>query len=131
MKLKRLRIRNFRCYQRETTIDIEDFTAFIGRNDAGKSAVLDALALFFDQYTPDADDASINGDKADMAVVCEFSDLPTELVIDADYRVTPAQEWILNSRGHLEIHRIFNGAIQKPKLTRSFLVAERREVEWV
>ena len=129
MKLKRVRIRNFRCFQAETAIDLEDFTAIVGRNDAGKSAVLDALALFFDQYTSDADDASINGNKADMAVVCEFAELPTEFVIDADHKVTPAGEWILNARGHLEIHRIFNGAIQKPKLTRSFIVAQHPSAE--
>ena len=123
MKLKRVRVRNFRCFQSETAIDLEDFTAFVGRNDAGKSAVLDALALFFDQYTPDGDDASINGNKADMAVICEFAELPTEIVIDADHKITAAGEHILNTFGHLEIHRIFNGGIQKPKLGRSFIVA--------
>jgi len=102
---------------------MENFTVFIGRNDSGKSAVLDALAMFFNEYTPDSDDASLSGNKADMAVICEFGDLPRELVIDADYRINPTEEWLLNERGLLEIHRIFNGAIQKPKLTRTFLVA--------
>jgi hypothetical protein len=124
MKLKRVRIRNFRCFQRETTVDFEDLTALVGRNDSGKSAVLDALALFFGEYNADADDASLQGNKEDMAVICEFGDLPNEVVIDANFRVSPAKEWLLNARGHLEIHRVFNGALQKPKLARTYLVAK-------
>lgn len=123
MRLKRLRIRNFRCYVEETSVTLEDLTALVGRNDSGKSAILDALGMFFGEYTPDADDASILGDKTDMAVICEFDELPNSLLIDADRSVSPESEWLLNTRSCLEIHRIFNGALQKPKLTRTFLVA--------
>lgn len=124
MKLKKIRIRNFRCFDHETIIDFEDFTALVGRNDIGKSAILDALGLFFDEYSLDADDGCITGDKSDIGIVCEFSDLPSEFVIDADFRITPTEEHILNERGYLEIHRIFNGSLQKPKLSRTFLVAQ-------
>jgi len=37
MKLTRLRIRNFRCYKEEISIDFDDITAFVGKNYAGKS----------------------------------------------------------------------------------------------
>lgn len=124
MKLKKTHIRNFRCFDHETIIDFEDFTALVGRNDIGKSAILDALGLFFDEYSLDADDGSITGDKSDIGIACEFSDLPSEFVIDADFRITPTEEHILNARGYLEIHRIFNGSLQKPKLSRTYLVAQ-------
>ena len=124
MKLKRVRIRNFRCFQNETTLDLEDITALVGRNDSGKSTVLDAIALFFDAYSADCDDACNTGNKEDMAVICEFNDLPAELIIDVNYKVIPSLEWLVNQRGNLEIHRIYNGAIQKPKRTRTFLVAQ-------
>lgn len=129
MRLKRLRIRNFRCYQAETSVTFEDLTALVGRNDSGKSAILDALGMFFGEYASDADDASIQGEKTDMAVICEFDELPGSLLIDADRRVSPETEWLLNARGYLEIHRIFNGALQKPKLTRTFLVARHPTAE--
>lgn len=128
MKLARVRIRNFRCFQLETAIDLEDFSALIGRNDAGKSAVLDAIGLFFGEYTADVDDASVAGNKSDMAVICEFADLPKEIIIDAEYKTSAAAEWMLNSLGRLEVHRIFNGAIQKPKQTRVFIVAQHPSV---
>jgi len=79
--------------------------------------------MFFGEYGPDADDACLHGVKADMAVICEFTDLPKNLLIDANRSVSPSDEWLLNDRGFLEIHRVFNGALQKPKLTRTFLVA--------
>ena len=47
MKIKSLRIKNFRGYCDETTINFEDLTAFVGQNDMGKSSILEALDIFF------------------------------------------------------------------------------------
>lgn len=47
MKIKNIRIKNFRGYMQETIIDFNDLTVFVGRNDAGKSTILEALDLFF------------------------------------------------------------------------------------
>lgn len=60
MKLVKVKLKNFRCYQKETSFNIGDFTAFIGRNDCGKSTILDALLIFFDDGVPDSDDARVN-----------------------------------------------------------------------
>lgn len=46
MKLKRLIIKNFRSYKDEIQISIDDFTALIGRNDIGKSTILEAMEIF-------------------------------------------------------------------------------------
>ncbi len=124
MKLERLRIRNLRCYQDETAIDFDDFTSLIGQNDSGKSTILDALALFFDEYKPDGDDASIAGEKKDLRVICEFSNLPEEVIIDADHPTTRADEWLVNNDGNLEIHRIFSGQNKTPKQTGIFAYAQ-------
>ena len=47
MKLQRLTLTNFRGYLGETTIDFDDLTAFVGKNDVGKSTILEALDVFF------------------------------------------------------------------------------------
>lgn len=44
MKIKRLLIRNFRSI-RSLNIDLDDTTVFIGPNNAGKSAILDAVRI--------------------------------------------------------------------------------------
>ncbi|MCK4644525.1 ATP-binding protein [bacterium] len=123
MKLEKLRLRNFRCYQEETEISFKDFTAIIGKNDAGKSTLLDALALFFGEYKLDSDDASVNGDKKDVRIICEFSELPEEIVIDADNATTLKNEYLLNSSSNFEIHKIFDGSLATPKAKGVFAYA--------
>ena len=49
MKIKSVKIENFRCFKNET-ISFNDYTCFVGQNGAGKSTVLYALNLFFRQY---------------------------------------------------------------------------------
>jgi putative ATP-dependent endonuclease of OLD family len=44
VKIRRLHIRNFRCL-RDVEIPLDDVTVLIGENNAGKSALLDALRL--------------------------------------------------------------------------------------
>ncbi len=43
MRLEKLVLRNFRTYKSETTIDFSDMTTFVGRNDIGKSTILEAF----------------------------------------------------------------------------------------
>ena len=40
MKISQVKIANFRGYKDETTIDLNDLTVFVGKNDVGKSTVL-------------------------------------------------------------------------------------------
>lgn len=48
MRLKSVRLTNFRAYRGTTTIPIdESMTGIVGRNDYGKSTILEALAIFF------------------------------------------------------------------------------------
>jgi putative ATP-dependent endonuclease of OLD family len=116
MKLVRVHLKNFRCYEAETSIDMGDLTALVGRNDSGKSAVFDALSIFFDEGKLDSDDASVSGDKTDVRIGCEFDDFPEAVVIDADYPTTVEAEYLLNSSGTLEIHKVYDGSLKTPKL---------------
>ena len=47
MKIKSLKIKDFRGYSGETSINFDDFTAFVGKNDIGKSSIMEALDIFF------------------------------------------------------------------------------------
>lgn len=46
MKLTKLKLKNFRGYREETIINFDDLTAFVGKNDVGKSTILEALDIF-------------------------------------------------------------------------------------
>lgn len=47
MKIHKITLENFRGYRNPTTIEFNDLTVFVGRNDIGKSTILEALDLFF------------------------------------------------------------------------------------
>ncbi len=117
MKLARLRIRNFRCYKNEIAFDFDDMTAFIGKNDVGKSTVTDALDIFLNDGTPDKNDANKNGNPKDLTFICEFTDLPTRVILDEDFHTSFQAEYLLNEQDHLEIHKTYSGHIATPKCT--------------
>ena len=47
MKIRSLSITNFRAYKNTTQIFFDDLTVFVGKNDVGKSTILEALDIFF------------------------------------------------------------------------------------
>lgn len=46
MFLREVVLQNFRGYKNQHRIPIDQLTAFIGKNDVGKSSIFDALAVF-------------------------------------------------------------------------------------
>lgn len=118
MKLARLRVRNFRCFKDETSIDFDDITAIIGKNDSGKSAILEALDVFLNESDLDKDDATKGGTPEDLTIICEFTELPEAVVIDDATPTNLASEYLLNPEGRLEIHKTYNGQLKTPKCTR-------------
>ena len=116
MRLLRIGMENFRCYKQFTQVHLGDLTTLIGKNECGKSTVLDALQIFFDDTTPDCDDATTTGSKDKVTIACTFGDVLQSLVLDADYPTDLRSEHLLNEDGHLEIHKVYNCALKKPKL---------------
>lgn len=117
MKLDQVIIENFRSYKNRITVDINDLTVFVGKNDIGKSTILEALDIFFNEgkglIKVDKDD--INKESAlegnsDIIIGAVFSDLPTSLIIDATNSTTLDDEYLLNKDGKLEIVKKFPNA---------------------
>jgi len=117
MKLVELKLANYRAYKDETTITFEDLTVLVGQNDAGKSSVMDALNVFFNEDGLEKDDACVHGDPGAIRIACVFNDLPTELVIDEQRATTLGGEYLLRKDGHLEIGKTYNLSGAKPKST--------------
>ena len=57
MKIKSVRIKNFRSFKDET-INFDNYTCFVGANGSGKSTILNALNVFFRQYKDSKTDLS-------------------------------------------------------------------------
>jgi len=107
MRLRKLKITNFRCYKDEVIIDIDDLTVFIGKNDSGKSSLFDACDLFFNRV-PEQDDVCVHGDESTIKIACVFDDLPAEIVIDEQHPTNLRTEYLLDQNGMLEIVKMFN-----------------------
>ncbi|HML96176.1 MAG TPA: ATP-binding protein [Thermodesulfobacteriota bacterium] len=122
MFLREVILKNFRGYKNEHRIPIDQLTAFIGKNDAGKSSIFDALAVFFDHPLGkiDASDICVHaGANGELRIGCVFSDFPDSITIDASSVTTLADEYLLNVGGALEIHKVYefsDGTLKKPKV---------------
>lgn len=109
MRLEQIILKNFRSYAGETRIDLEDLTVFVGRNDVGKSTILEALEVFFNNKLVkiESHDSSINSDSQIVEIGCVFGDLE-DIVIDATALTSLKDEFLLNSDGRLEIRKRYN-----------------------
>ncbi len=121
MRIKTIKIKNFRSYKDEVEIEFGDLTAFVGKNDIGKSTVLEALDIFFNDgkgvIKLDKDDvnkqAFVEGDTETVISIC-FEDLPTNIIIDSSNQTTLQAEYLLNPNNQLEIiKRYSNGGKEK------------------
>lgn len=109
MRLKQVKLKNFRGYKEEQTLDVEDsITAIVGKNDSGKSSMLEALELYFDGGVPDIDDLNVDcGEDRQIVITCVFDDLPEGITVDATADTTLQQEYMVNEDGMLEIAKVF------------------------
>ena len=107
MKLERIKLKNFRCYNTETIFEVDELTCIIGKNDIGKSTMLEALDSFFNDNI-DSGDLSSNGDSNTIEITCCFSGIPENIILDTSIETSPVEEGILNIDNQLEIIRRFN-----------------------
>lgn len=117
MKISQVKITNFRGYKDETAIDLNDLTVFVGKNDVGKSTILEALDVFFNDgkgvIKLDKEDINKQGFAEGNSAICiavVFEDLPTSLVIDSTNATTLQDEYLLNRQGKLEIVKTYPNA---------------------
>lgn len=114
MKVKQIKIKNFRTYKEETVIDINDLNVFVGKNDIGKSTILEALDIFFNEgkgiVSIDKSDVNIEcrrEENEDIKISVIFDEVPNEIIIDATYTTTFEDEYLLLEDGTLEIIKIY------------------------
>jgi len=114
VKIKQVKIKNFRSYQEEAVINIGDLTAFVGKNDVGKSTILEALDIFLNDGAGavkiDANDVSkhhavteLEFNDSDIVISAVFSALPESIIIDHSNKTSFLDEYLLNPEGNLEI----------------------------
>lgn len=117
MKIKSLKLKNFRSYKDEIEVKFDDLTVFVGKNDIGKSTILEALDIFFndgkgvikfDKTDINREAIEIGEKEAIISVI--FSDLPEKIVIDSTNQTNLKDEYLLNAQNELEIIKKYSTA---------------------
>lgn len=117
MKIRTIGIKGFRGYSNPIQIQVSDLLVLVGKNDIGKSTVLEALDIFFNdgKGSVKLDKEDIN--KANVAagddcieISVEFEDLPASIVIDATNETTLADEHLLTEAGTLRVIKRYQNA---------------------
>lgn len=110
--LKSLKLKNFRGYTDITINFDEQMNIIVGRNDVGKSTILEALEIFFnnEQIKITKEDRNIccsNDEKIEIS--CCFSIAVNAItIIDSTIPINMADEYLLNENGLLEILKIYD-----------------------
>ncbi len=121
MRIKKLKLENFRSYKEETVFEFGNLTTFVGKNDIGKSSILEALDIFFNESKGtikiDSNDVSkfaIDAGIDEIKITVVFDELPDSITIDATNPTNLKDEFLLNSDGQLEIIKKYpNGGKEK------------------
>ncbi|MGE0761863.1 MAG: AAA family ATPase [Bdellovibrionales bacterium] len=95
MKLKKVRVTNFRCIDDSTEFTLDDVTCLVGKNEAGKSSVLKAL---YKLNPTDSSDKEYD----------KQSDYPRRYLLDYDERHPQGDADVLNTTWQLEEKEIGN-----------------------
>lgn len=117
MKIKAVTVNRFRGYADTITVEVDDLLVLVGRNDIGKSTILEALDIFFNEgkgcVKIDKDDINkkclaVGEDCIEIGV--EFTDIPTKIVIDATNETTLQDEYLLTKSGTLQVIKRYPNA---------------------
>ncbi|MCX7809973.1 MAG: ATP-binding protein [Leptospiraceae bacterium] len=124
MKISKLILENFRGFYGKHEISFDNFNVFIGKNDQGKSSILEAIDIFIYEgkgnVKIESTDLNINAQKDEISefkIALEFSDIPKDVIIDATNPTSLEDEYLLNENNLLEIWKIFRNG----KLTNTLL----------
>jgi len=112
MILKKLKLKNFRGYSNiEVTFD-ENFNVIIGKNDIGKSTILEALEIFFNNdnlVKIEIQDLNVWSVQKEIQIGVTFVvDNAKEYLIDTGNKTNLVDEYLLNDNNELEILKVWD-----------------------
>jgi len=124
MKITKLILEDFRGFYGKHEISLDNFNVFIGKNDQGKSSILEAIDIFIYEGKGNvkigSTDLNINAQKdgiPEFKIALEFSNVPRDVIIDSTNPTTLENEFLLNENNLLEIWKVFRNG----KITNTFL----------
>lgn len=116
MKIKSVGLKGFRGYSNRIKVEFPSLRVLVGKNDIGKSTLLEALDIFFNDGK-----GSVKLDKEDInktnvenentiEISVEFEDLPSKILIDATNETTLSDEHLLTPSNTLKVIKRYPNA---------------------
>lgn len=117
MKIKAVTVNRFRGYETAVRIEINSLCVLVGQNDRGKSTLLEALDIFFNEgkgcVKLDKDDINKsclkNGEDC-IEIEVEFSELPEEILLDVSNKTSLQDEFLVTPEGTLHVIKRYPAA---------------------
>lgn len=120
MKLAKISLKNFRGYTEVEVNFDENFNFIIGKNDVGKSTILEALEIFFNNeiIKIDIDDYNVHSKSGEMSIQASFKPEDKPYTIDT-IPTNLAREFLLDKNNLVTIKKTWD--CTKDKLSASSL----------
>lgn len=114
MKIAQLKLLNFRSYE-DVTIDFaNDFNIIIGKNDIGKSTILEAMEIFFNNDIVKIDINDLNVFSKNKTMSIQVSFIPNDTLYTIDTIPTDlSNEYLLDKNGYLTIKKTWDCSKEK------------------
>ena len=110
MIINSIAARNFRSFVELEETRIGKLSTIVGQNDVGKSNILRAIKLFFDQRSKleisDVNDKAVSSDS--VVIEVSLAELPEEIELEDGVPTTFSDENLLDQNGLLRIRKIFS-----------------------
>jgi predicted ATP-dependent endonuclease of OLD family len=114
MKISKIVLENFRAYYDKLEILLNDFNVFIGKNDVGKSSILEAIDIFLNdgkgvvKVSPDDLNIQASRDSVEsFKIGIVFNNFPEQIIIDETNATKLKDEYLLNYNDKLEVWKTF------------------------
>lgn len=123
MIVTKVYLENFRGYKSRIMMNFDQLTTFIGKNDAGKSTILEALDIFFNDgknlIKIDKNDINVNSDSDETIIGVCFKNYPQDIILDSRVQTSLKEEFLLNEEDELEVLKKYKNG----KLIETYLIA--------
>lgn len=117
MKIFSISLNNFGPFSQLQEFKVADLATLVGKNDVGKTHILKALDIFFENSKMLSENVYKNiATEGKISIEVAFKDFPAEINVGTE-RVIIADEKILNSRSHLKIKKTYPQlSLDKPEI---------------
>ncbi len=119
MRLHSMRVTNLGPFFGNHEVRFGNLPTIVGKNDTGKSHLLNALGIFFEEESlePSAVNSSTSPDDS-VVIDISFASLPNEVELEKDVKTSLAEEMLVDSNGFLRIKKTYSQKnLKKPTIS--------------